>query len=74
MQFSLRHPSHASVKPEPVAFNEVLSAMVHEMVHAYTFAISCHCSVLYVFSRSRAMAYSSHWVRIYCHMQSVLRE
>lgn len=39
----LATPSQASIEPEPLPLVETLCIFVHEVVHASTFAIACHC-------------------------------
>lgn len=75
LSLSRRTGPGTSINPEPLPLIEILATMVHEMAHAYISAVGCHCSTC-VRQVHHSVGHTGHrkaWLRIYEHMQSVLK-
>lgn len=74
LSLSRRTGPGPSINPEPMPLIEILATMVHEMAHAYTLAVGCHCPTCerQVHQSFGHTGHREAWVRIYEHMQSVL--
>lgn len=74
LSLSRRTQLGQSINPEPLPLIEILATLVHEMAHAYTVAVGCHCHTC-LWQVHQSFGHTGHrkaWELIYGHMLSVL--